>query len=437
MPDLLLRAGAARVDITPTRMCDLTGFLLRDNPAAGVHDPIYARALALDDGRRRALLIVCDVLGMEPAFVAKQRLAIERATGVPATNIVVACTHTHSAPAAMPLVHCGEIDPDWLGALPGRLVEAAEQALRSLVPALASSDRAPTPPVCANRRDPADVVDRDLDILRLDGPDGPIAALLVYGCHPVAAGHANRQVSADYFGVLAAAIERATGAVALATSGACGDVDPAIDGDPFVERPTDLALVRHVGEGLAGAALAAWPNLAPVADPRIGVSAVRLALPLGAIPSPEALSELAAGWRAGQIAPTDPAWAGREAAAMLAWAEQIAARRREGALSAVVDAEVQALALGDVALVGVPGELFAALGLAVKRAAPARHTIVLGYASGNIGYIPTRAAYERGGYEVASAFRFYGYPAALDPAAGEMVVEAALAAAARALQHQQ
>src|SRR5262249_6046886 len=96
-------------------------------------------------------------------------------------------------------------------------------------------------------------------------------------------------------------------------------------------------------------------------------------------------------------------------------------------LAGTVAAEVQAIQLGDLVLVGVPGELFAALGLQIKQCAPAQHTIVLGYTNGNIGYIPTRAAYDKGGYEITSAYRFYGYPAALAPEAGELVVDAAVA----------
>ncbi len=425
----IFRAGAARMDISPAQFCDLTGFLLRDNPATGIHDPIYARALALDDGNRQALLIVCDTLGFEPGFMDAQRQAIEQATGVPAAHIMCACTHTHAAPAAMTLVHCGEIDPNWLALLRERMLAAAIAAMQNLASAQISSGKAPTPPINANRRDPSDVVDRDLDIVRIDGANGPMAALLVYGCHPVAAGHTNRQVSADYFGILTTALEQQTGAIVLATSGACGDVNPAIDGNPFADRGANFELTLHVGNTLVEVALAAWNTLEPVSNPRLGINATRLALPLEVLPSTDQLAAQSERWRAGAAILTNPEWAEREAAAMLEWARQVEARRSAGTLRDTVDAEIQVLVLGDIVFIGVPGELFAALGLAIKAGIPVRHPIILGYTNSNIGYISTASAYERGGYEVASAYKFYNYPAALAAHAGQLVVETAISVA--------
>jgi neutral ceramidase len=427
----LFRAGAARVDITPAEPCDLAGFLLRDNPSDGVHDPIYARALALDDGSRCVVLVVCDLLGLEAGIVAGLRRKIEGATGVPAAHVMIACTHTHAAPASMLLIHCGEISRDWFARLREQIVEAAAMAVERLAPAQIACGRVSVPLVSANRRDATDVVDHDLDMVRIDGEGGPIAGLCVYGCHPVAAGHANRQVSADYFGVLAAALEQ-RGMVALATSGACGDINPAINGNPAIELPSDFSVVHHVGEALAAAAREAGDGLTPIAAPQLGVGSVQLLLPLSPALSEQELDEQVARWQAGDVELTTPAWAEREAAAMLAWAERVMAQRQAGARFESVAAEVQAITIGGLALVGVPGELFAAPGLEIKARSSARRTIVLGYANGNIGYIPTRAAYQLGGYEVASAYRFYGYPAAVGPEAGEMVVEAALTAITRA-----
>lgn len=428
MTSFQFRAGAARVDITPEVMCDLSGFLMRDNPATGIHDPIYAQAMAFDDGQRQALLIVSDILGLTPADAWATRQAIEWATGVPASHVMAVATHTHAAPATMPLIHCGSIDPGWFDALRERQVRAAVEALGSLAPARMFSGRVVTPPVNANRRDPQDAVDRDLDLLRIDGVAGPIAAFMAYGCHPVAAGHGNRLVSADYFGVLRAECERATGALVVATSGACGDVNPAIGGNPFIERPLDLSLMRHVGMALAEAALVEWANLTPVTEPAIHATSVALDLPYQPLPTAADLTRLADGWRAGGQAPTDPAWVEREAGAMLEWVARTEARLQVGLLRPTTACELQMLQLGDVVLIGAPGELFAALGLAIKAGAPQRHPIVLGYANGNIGYIPTRTAYSLGGYEIASAFRFYDHPAAVAPEAGEMMVAAALRA---------
>jgi neutral ceramidase len=74
----------------------------------------------------------------------------------------------------------------------------------------------------------------------------------------------------------------------------------------------------------------------------------------------------------------------------------------------------------------VPGELFVELGMAIKRGAPAVQTLIGTYTNDDLGYIPSRPEYERGGYEISEAYKYYGYPAALAPEAGEWIVQAAL-----------
>jgi len=112
------------------------------------------------------------------------------------------------------------------------------------------------------------------------------------------------------------------------------------------------------------------------------------------------------------------------AVARLEWAWETRLAIADGTAPKFVTAEVQTLQLGDVVLVAVPGELFVELGFAIKQALAPLHTIVVGYANDNIGYIPTRASYPQGGYEVDDAYRYYGYVAPLAPAAGEQLVDA-------------
>jgi len=83
---------------------------------------------------------------------------------------------------------------------------------------------------------------------------------------------------------------------------------------------------------------------------------------------------------------------------------------------------LQAFRLGEVAFVGVPGELFARLGLAIRRRSPFRHTHVLGLVNGEIGYIPDRAAYDLGGYQL-----WAGWHSHLAPGTGEALVDQAVA----------
>ena len=91
-----------------------------------------------------------------------------------------------------------------------------------------------------------------------------------------------------------------------------------------------------------------------------------------------------------------------------------------------VECAVQALRLGDVALVGVAGEAFVEIGLAVKARSPIPHTIFLGYTNGCLGYIPTTAAYKPGGYEVHRAHAVYRLPHTIAPDSADRIITTSL-----------
>jgi hypothetical protein len=113
-------------------------------------------------------------------------------------------------------------------------------------------------------------------------------------------------------------------------------------------------------------------------------------------------------------------------AAMSAWATTTLTKVVNERAPTTVTTELQVLHIGDLVLVSAPGELFVELGLAIKAGA-AGHCFICGFSNDNIGYIPARRAYPHGGYEIAEAYKYYGYPAALAPEAGELVVTTALA----------
>ena len=111
----------------------------------------------------------------------------------------------------------------------------------------------------------------------------------------------------------------------------------------------------------------------------------------------------------------------------LAWARELQALAERDEVLPPPAAEIQVLQIGPAVVAGLPGEIFVELGLRLKAALPDRPVFVAGYANGNVGYVPTRAAYDEGGYEVTVAQRARLLP--LSPDAGEQMVAAALDAA--------
>ncbi len=432
-----LRAGAARIDITPNlttqRSLDLTGFIARQNPAIGVRDPLYARALVLDEGGRQIAIVSCDLLGFSAALVDDIRGHIAEATEIPGPHVLVATTHTHGGPATIPLVDCGEIDPAYVEWLIPRVVDAVIQARAFLQPATARVGCATASAGVHNRRTPGDVIDPNVGLLHLvDGNGAPLATIVNYTCHPTTLNHENRRISADYPGLVCARLEETTGVPALFLMGAIGDVGPVARGEDSLAT---------VGNAVGDAALAALGGFAPAqADAgasRLDTAGESLRLPLLPLPTRGEWLQLRTTHQQAALA-AEQANAGVQTKmqwAMVHWVERMFEAMQAHSLHATVAAELHLLRVGDLIIVGVPGEFFVELGLAIKQgildAGHARQVMICGFANGNIGYIPARRAYAQGGYEVADAYKYYGYPAALAPEAGEQIVAAALRLAGR------
>ena len=265
-------------------------------------------------------------------------------------------------------------------------------------------------------------IDPEVGVLLAQRPNGsPLAVLCNFTAHPICA-MSQALVSADFPGFATAAVEAALGpgVTALFTQGACGDVNP-----PVVRR--NVRDAREIGLQLAGEVLRVAGSLLPEevspVERRVQIAskhvnwAYRTDLP----PQDEAARAYAAATAEIEQLRRDGAAEAdirRKANEHRLVREQFGltrnvARREEG--------EIQLLAIGDSAWVGVPGELFCQIGLDIKEQSPFAHTYVVGYANCYQGYFPTPIAYEEGGYEVNMG-RWSRFTAA----AGESVQETAL-----------
>jgi len=201
----------------------------------------------------------------------------------------------------------------------------------------------------------------------------------------------------------------------LFTNGAAGDINP--------ERMGSFAFAEELGGALAKDTLRLLDVLEYRDAAGLRIAGERLDLPLQLPPTRDELEqkifeyrqELVQAEAAGDILK------GKLHQAMLGWAEATLAGVLRGNVPIYVPAELQIICLGEVVLVGIPGELFSELGKEIKSSTSLRQVTVLGYTNDDLGYIPTYQAYAQGGYEVNDAFKFYGYPAALASEAGDLV----------------
>jgi len=418
-----LLAAAVAVEITPPIGVRMDGYGARLKPSQSIHDPLYASLLVLKSGERGVALVSLDVIMVPLAYTRQIRAMLSERLGIPPEAVLVAAIHTHSGPAGfvksrLPLET--EEDPVLKEMTLRKLAGAAEWAARNLQPARLRLGRGELNDLGRNRNDPLAPMDTALTVLRVDAENGrPLAVMLNFGCHPTVLGHDNLAISADYPGAARAALQKIyPGAVFLFLNGASGDISTR-----FTRRGQGFDEVERLGNMLAGEALKVMQTAADLPATPLAGKTQALRLPYRRFPPVEE--------------------AQRQLAALQAELEQMRANGRpdgdlrraftrvEGAQAQLVmaqtygektyaDTEMQVLRIGDLAVVGIPGEPFTRIVLDFKADSPLPHTIAVSYANDYSGYFPDRASVLAGSYEALIS--------PYDESVGERLAQAAVEA---------
>lgn len=401
----LLMAGAAKRRVTPPTWVP---YLTSSGngtcaPFDGVHDDLYARALVLDDGCASVAILAVDAVGYDNAilgpgrnFTDELRSRISARTGLPAEGVMLSATHSHSTPETLGLTPFRETEgiQDWLEAHLDSLASTVSEAWERRTAVRAYAGATQVPGVARHRRillkdgtlnrsgslpprgEAAGpwAVDEALSVLYLEALTGrPQAAMVNYAAHPVVA-MLLPPVSADYPGALAASVEEGLdGAPCLFLNGACGNVNSSC-------VTTNFDDVSRIGRTLGRAALDEIVRLKtgdPLTSAEVAYMTDRLELDARPCPPLEEAEKNAV----------------REPSPQNRLASRLARKLAEGPLHV----EIQAIALGRLRWIALPGEVFVETGLAIKRAGA---WFVTGNANGWIGYFPIHRAYAEGGYEV-------------------------------------
>ena len=415
----MLNGGATTLDITPPLGTLIPG-LFHERRAEAIHDPLNVRSLVLERGGDGIAIVVCDLIGVARTYLDAAKARIADATGLTPERVLICCTHTHSG------AQTGD-DP-YTEFLVKRIADSVRLAWRGREPVVAGWGRAEEERPVFNRRfhmadgtvrtnpglrnpdvmEAAGPVDPEVGVLCLQKPDGtPEGLLCNYTLHYVGGGDHEREVSADYFGYFSRLIQRMRGKrfTAALSNGASGDINnhDVIGGsrsanDRFQHTERVAALV-------AAHALWAWNGMAFADDQALGAALEEVALQRKARPS-----------RADIARARDIDEKGRGTMAERAFARRILRRMAE--VPEEARTWVQALRIGDLALVGVPGELLVRLGLDIKKRSPFGQTMVLELANDSVGYLPDEQACKEGGYEPEAAL--------YAPGSGERIADAAV-----------
>jgi hypothetical protein len=437
-PTSILFAGAAETIITPPAGVDLSGYAAREGPSTGVHDDLWCRAVVLGDGVARVALVSLDLLGLDFPLDQAIRRAVTAGTGINREHILLNCSHTHSGPssATVGLYGLGEPDQQYTDGLPARVADTVALAANCLRPVIGAFGAAPVR-IGINRRErtpdgtitigrnPDGIVDEAVRVLRISDSAGKDAAVLFnHACHGTTLGGTNLLISSEWMGEACERLQARldAGMIPVFLQGCCGQINPDREGEDRSFRE-----VERLGGMMADAVLTAMAQ-AEQADLRpLRARLEHIPLPLQDPPDPAtAKADLGRAQREleqAQREQANPYWI-RACEGQVEYAKWVLSLAERKARNLTLEFAVEVLAMGDVALVGLSGEVFFDFAEQIAAASPFRHTMVLGYSNGCTGYVPNAEAFAEGGYEPEGSFRYYG-TLPLAPNAGEkMAAEA-------------
>lgn len=434
-----IRVGTAVVKITPPLGTPLAGYY-HVRGSQGVLDDICARAVVLDDGKTQAAMVMCDLIGVSRSVVLEARRIITEKTSIPALNVMISATHTHTAPvvvgdSALDDFTSGgsDLSKDYAAQLPKWIAQAVEEAYQQRVPARVYYGSENETKLSYIRRfwmkdgtvgwnpgvlnpdivRPIGDIDPQVNVvyvettgqqpsgehekLEADGSRKPVPTdttpLLTYvnfALHLDTTG--GTLISADYPATLYRLLADYKGPemVTMFANGACGNINHI--NVKWAATQSSPAAAKRLGTILAADVLKTYADLKQVDSVKLGVRCEVVQVQPAKHTDEELRQAREIAAKKGENTP---------------FYDQVKAYRildlatREGK---PFDMEVQVFSLGkDIAWVALPGEEFVELGLSVKAASPFRQTNIIELSNGWTQYVPHHSAFSEGAYEVISS----------------------------------
>jgi len=445
-PESTFRAGAATSNITPWLGISINGGM-HDRQAIHIHDELHARCLVIDNGKTRVAIAVCDSCVIPREVFDEAKRLVHEKTGLPMDHMLMSATHTHYAPTAGAAFQ-SEPDAAYQRFLARRIADGIRRAVNQLAPAKIGWGVGREPNQVFNRRwkmkpgtippdpfgrrtdqvkmnppvgspdliEPAGPTDPEVSVVSVRSPDDrPVALLANYSLHYVG-GCPGDHISADYYGVFCDRIQQLLRAdrldppfVAMMSNGTSGDINNINfrGGQPPQPPYGQMRLVAHA---VADEADRVCRTIAHRDRGPLDMRETKIKLGVR-LPTAEEVD------KARQIV----AQAGGPVMKTL---EQIYARETVllSAYPKEVEIVLQAVRIGDLAIVAVPCEVFVEIGLEIKRKSPFKPTFVIQLANGYNGYLPTVTGHAQGGYETWRARSSY-----LEVEAAPKIVQALMA----------
>lgn len=378
------RAAVVKTDITPNQSVWLLGYDPRQS--TGVHDHLYLRIVAMDDGDTQFFLIASDICEISPSLYDDVAARLQTQTGIKPVQVWWTTTHTHSAPEVGPPGLSGAFlgqryqhdhNSEYTAWVEQQLIDGIKEARANLAPARLGVGWG-TAFANINRRarneqgpaflglNPDGPADRRIGLIRLEKADGSLLALIAnYAMHGTVLGPPNVLISGDAPGIVAQYVEEKLGAPMLYVNGAAGNLAPIYTVYPDFESGHLDQFRVLLGDKILAA------------NRRIGSTTphVRLRLAEEVLETPR---------KAG-----------------MAWAPDLGKYTRTASTGqTMVRLPLRFLQINDdIAIWAAPIELFCEIEMQISDQSPFPFTLHFGYCNGMLDYFPTKAEFAYGGYE--------------------------------------
>jgi hypothetical protein len=430
----VLKGGCARVNITPPLGIPLIGSY--GKPSDDILDELYAKALVLNDGNNTIAIVSADLLYTPLEEITNPvREIIKEKIGIPEQNVLICATHTHSGPEVFTRskvpregrLPAFQIDQSYLATLIKKIASSVLIAYKNMQDdsrkagsqVKIGAAKGEIPEIVYNRRpkgkdgsvkmaftlsdeitatraivqgpegsvkvtftllpdEPELVfgpVDPEVLVLRVEDANGQVVGSIInFACHPVCIyPYLSTTISADYPAYATQVVEQTEGGTCLFALGTAGDIVPIKRG---------LKSCQQIGKALGAEALRRLQLVSTSGDVTLKAIRKEIKLPTKKAPSEDKTA-------------------------------------KNSKTTDYVNTEIQVLKLGDIYILGLPGEILVEVGLAIKRRAGVEKLFVVSLSNDAIGYVCHDRAYEEGGYEPGSATN-------LAKGSGEIMIKEAL-----------
>ncbi len=393
-----IQVGAAKRIITPDPLLPVSGGLGKPQPTKEKRGDLTARALVFRKGEASVGIVALDLLGFPSVLGDRVRAKAPR---IPAQNIIIGSTHTHSAPDCYAFPdgmgrHTGDLN--YMNFVCDKAAEALNEAIDRLQPASIRIATGEARGKIAYNYYAPDLYDRRMSVIQAIGSEGKtIATLVNYAIHPEVLGNEVGILSPDLIGPLCEKIESQTSGMAIFMNGAQGGMITA--DNRILEKPRDRLLgywedartwdeCLRIGQLMADEALRIVKDAPVQHDPSLFCDSMRVRFPV-------------------------------ESKAM--WAIVVGSPLKYPHNDdQSINARINLINLGNSQILTIPGEALPNIGFYLKRKMHGKHHLLFGLTNDAFGYILTKVDF--------NSFPRYNYVSqtSLGEMTGEIYIEKAL-----------